>query len=234
MNENTSATAEEPTHVVAIDGPAAAGKSTAAKRAAARLHFAFLDTGAMYRAATWWCLHSGVNLDDEDAVARTVEAIPLRMEETPSGMRVVVDGRDITREIRTPEITRVIYKVDKNPRVRKHLVTLQRAFAQKQPTVAEGRDMGTVVFPKARCKIFLDATLEERTRRRAQQLREQGIAVDLDQLRREIEERDEHTRTRATAPLRPADDAVLLDTTNLTLDEVVDRIVALARERICV
>ena len=217
------------TYIIAIDGPAGAGKSTVARRVADRLGYAFLDTGAMYRAATWRALARGVDMDNPVATAESTRAMRLELNERENGLQVVVDGRDVTDAIRSPEVTRVIYKLDENPEVREHLVALQREFAARRPTVAEGRDMGTVVFPEARCKIFLDASLEERTHRRAAELRAKGVTVDMDALREEVRVRDEKTRTRAVAPLRRAEDATLVDSTDLTVDEVVDRIVRLAR-----
>ena len=217
------------TYIIAIDGPAGAGKSTVARRVADLLGYAFLDTGAMYRAATWRALARGVDMDDPAATAESSRAMRLELSERESGLQVVVDGQDVTDAIRSPEVTRVIYKLDENPEVREHLVALQREFAARRPMVAEGRDVGTVVFPEARCKIFLDASLEERTRRRTAELRAKGVAVDMDALREEVRVRDEKTRTRAVAPLRRAEDATLVDSTDLTLDEVVDRIVRLAR-----
>jgi cytidylate kinase len=216
-------------HVVAIDGPAGAGKSTVARRVAERLGYAFLDTGAMYRAATWRAITVGVDLDDPVAAAESTRAMRLELNDREGGLQVLVDGQDVSEAIRSPEVTRVTYKLDENPEVRAHLVMLQRAFAAKRPTVAEGRDMGTVVFPSAKCKIFLDASIEERTRRRAAELQAKGIAVDVDSLREEIRVRDEKARTRAVAPLRRAGDAILVDTTDLAIDEVVDKIVRLAR-----
>jgi CMP/dCMP kinase len=220
------------TQTVTIDGPAGAGKSTVARRVAKELGFAFLDTGAMYRAATWRAMEHGVDLDDPAAGAASTRAMKLELDETPVGMRVRVDGTDVTDAIRTPEVTRLIYKLDQNPEVREVLVDLQRAFAATRPTVAEGRDMGTVVFPASRCKVFLEASLDERARRRALELEARGAVVDHTALRAEIHERDEQSRNRAASPLRPADDAVHLDTTGLDIDEVVSRICAFARERL--
>jgi len=186
----------------------------------------------MYRAATWRALHLGVNLDDPAALESCAREMQLDMQETEEGLKVFVDGRDVTQEIRSPEVTRVIYKLDQNSGVRRHLVALQRQFAERGPTVAEGRDIGTVVFPKAQCKIYLDASLAARTERRAKELEARVEPVDREKLRAEIHERDEKSRNRADSPLRRADDAVLLDTTNLTPDEVVARIVQLAREKL--
>ena len=220
----------EATQIVAIDGPAGAGKSTTAKAVAHLLDFAFLDTGAMYRAATWWALDQGIDLDDPAAVAAHTAKLALEMEETDAGQIVRVNGIDVSAAIRTPEITRQIFKLDQNSQVRAQLVELQRRFGEQQPTVAEGRDIGTVVFPKARCKIFLDASLDTRTERRARQLQEKGLDVDLQQLREELNERDEQSRNRADSPLRQAEDAIRVDTTGLTFEEAVNAIVAVARK----
>jgi cytidylate kinase len=156
----------------------------------------------------------------------------LELRDEPDGLRVLVDGRDISAEIRTPEVTRQIYRLDQNAGVREPLVELQRAYAVGRPTVAEGRDMGTVVFPHAKCKIFLDASIDERARRRAEEMAAKSLDVDLDALRREIHERDEKSRNRKVSPLRQAEDAVLLDTTHRTLDQVVAAIVEMARQRL--
>ena len=220
----------EATQIVAIDGPAGAGKSTTAKHVARILGFAFLDTGAMYRSATWWALDQGVDLDDPEALAANTAKMTLEIEETDRGQVVRVNGVDVSDAIRTPAITNLIYKLDQNSSVRAQLVALQRRFGEQQPTVAEGRDIGTVVFPKAKCKIFLDASLDARTERRARQLQEKGSPVDLEKLRADLHERDEQSRNRADSPLRQADDAILLDTTMLTFEEAVDEIVALARK----
>ena len=220
----------EATQIVAIDGPAGAGKSTTAKHVARILGFAFLDTGAMYRSATWWALDQGVDLDDPEALAANTAKMTLEIEETDRGQVVRVNSVDVSDAIRTPAITNLIYKLDQNSSVRAQLVALQRRFGEQQPTVAEGRDIGTVVFPKAKCKIFLDASLDARTERRARQLQEKGSPVDLEKLRADLHERDEQSRNRADSPLRQADDAILLDTTMLTFEEAVDEIVALARK----
>ena len=220
---------EEITDVVAIDGPAGAGKSAVARRAAQRLGYAFLDTGAMYRAATWWAMDQRIDLGDPEALAEAVRRMPLEMCEQDGQPRVIVDGRDVTQAIRSPEVTRRIDKLAGLPGVRVHLVALQRAAGTRGPTVAEGRDIGTVVFPKAKCKIYMTATLDERARRRAADLEAQGRTVDLDALREEIRARDNESLTRRESPLRRAEDAILVDTTSMTLDQVIDRIVELAR-----
>ncbi|MCC6794336.1 MAG: (d)CMP kinase [Candidatus Hydrogenedentes bacterium] len=217
--------------ILAIDGPAGAGKSTVARRVAEMLGFAFLDTGAMYRAATWNAMHRGIDMDNGDALAEATRAMVLDMRESQQGQTVIVDGRDITQAIRTPDVTQRIAKLDHNAAVRAYLVELQRAFGARGRTVAEGRDMGTVVFPYARCKVYLDASLDERARRRAREYESKGIAFDADALSGDIRARDEKDMTRAIAPLRRADDAVLVDTSAMTSEEVIDTIVALARQR---
>lgn len=230
MRKTSDYGSDEITEVVAIDGPAGTGKSSVAKRVADALGYAYLDTGAMYRAATWWALHEKIDLDDCEAAAAVVARMALKMHAVDGCLKVLVGEEDVSAAIRSPEVTRVIYKLDQNAEVRAQLVAWQRAFGAEQPTVAEGRDMGTVVFPKAKCKVFLDASLDERTGRRARELRASGRSVDEAVLREEIAERDRKSRERKVSPLRRAEDAVLVDTTAMTLDEVVDRIVCLARE----
>lgn len=221
------------TCIVAIDGPAGAGKSSVAREVARRLGFRFMDTGAMYRAATWRAMRKNINPADKQGMVQSTRAMRLEMLETPEGLRVVVDGKDVTDAIRTPEMTRQIKFLDQIPDVREHLVELQRRFGESGPTVAEGRDIGTVVFPKAGCKIFLDASAECRAERRAAQLLEKGIPFDAEQLKQEIRDRDEASRKRKIAPLRQAEDAVLVDTTNLDYEQVVAKIESIAREKLC-
>lgn len=222
----------EATQILAIDGPAGAGKSSTAKQAARLLGFAFLDTGAMYRAATWHALQQGLDLDDPEAMAASTRGMDLDIQEHPGGQKVFVNGNDVTAAIRTPEITRLIYKLDQNPEVRRHLVALQQRFGERQPTVAEGRDIGTVVFPKSKCKIYMDAAIEERARRRALEMEQKGIAVDIAQLCADIAERDRQSMERKDSPLRRADDAVLLDTTRLNFDQSVAEVLRIAKERL--
>lgn len=218
--------------IVAIDGPAGAGKSSVARQVARELGFAFLDTGAMYRAATLRALQHGIPLDDKEALVVSTEVMALDMEEHPEGLRVFVDGVEVTDDIRTPEVTRSIFRLDQIPGVRRRLVALQREFGCRRPTVAEGRDIGTVVFPNARCKIYLDASLECRAKRRADELEERGVLVDYEALKREIAERDAQSMEREDSPLRRAEDAVLVDTSFMTLAEVTARLVQIARERL--
>jgi len=223
----------EAVQVVAIDGPAGTGKSSVARALAKKLGFRFLDTGAMYRAATWRAVHEAIDLNDPEALIQSTRDMDLALEEQDDAFRVFVDGHEVTDAIRTTEITKQIARLDQIPEVREHMVALQREYGEQGPTVAEGRDIGTVVFPKAGCKIFLDASPEVRVQRRAEQLRRKGVTVDVEALRLELAGRDAATRKRKLAPLRQADDAVLLDTSDMTFGEVVDRLSEIAKEKLC-
>lgn len=215
--------------VVAIDGPAASGKSTTARLAAQRLGFLYLDTGAMYRAVTWKAMEEGIHPDDAAGLAELVARIRLDLTEDPAGPRVLVDGRDVTDGIREPRISREVSRVSRVPAVRRAMVTAQRSLGERGAVVVEGRDIGTVVFPRAAVKIFLAASIEERARRRREELRRAGLDQDLDELREEIHRRDELDSGREDSPLRQADDAVRIDTTGLTVEEQVERVVAIVR-----
>lgn len=212
--------------VITLDGPAGSGKSTIAKRIAKRLGYAFLDTGAMYRSATWWALHCGVNLDDAEALVASTQSIPLKMEARATGLYVEVDGVDISKAIRTPEVTNAIKCLDGIAGVREKMVALQQEIAAQCPTVADGRDMGTVVFPQARCKFFIEASLEERAGRRVAEMKTQGLACDPEVVKRDMDARDEHDRTRSLSPLKPAPDAHIIDTSAMTLDEAEATVLA--------
>lgn len=206
--------------IVTIDGPAGAGKSAAAKQLAKRLGFDFLDTGAMYRAVALAAIRAGVDLNDETALAALVAGVRLEM---PPG-RVVLDGEDVSSLIRTSEVSEGASKVAVSAAVRTRLVELQRRIATGRDMVCEGRDQGTVVFPDAACKFFLIADPVERARRRQRQLAAAGTVVELDALVQEQQERDRRDAARDLAPMVPAADALVLDTTTLTLDEVVARL----------
>jgi CMP/dCMP kinase len=215
-----SVTPEGVYSVVTIDGPAGAGKSTAAKALANRLGFDFLDTGAMYRAVALAAIRAGVDLDDESSLAALVAGVRLEM---PPG-RVVLDGEDVTAHIRTPEVSTGASKVAVSAAVRTRLVELQRRIATGRNMVCEGRDQGTVVFPDAARKFFLVADPVERARRRQRQLASAGTVVELEELVRTQQERDRRDAARDLAPMVPAADALVLDTTTLTLDDVVARL----------
>lgn len=222
--------------VVVLDGPAGAGKSSAAKKLARRLGVRYLDTGAMYRAFTWRALEKKVDVQDVNVLVRTVDEgrleMPTRADDGSSdgAGRVVMDGKDITQAIRTPEVTQNIFRLSDVGPVRARLNEQMRAIARELGSfVAEGRDLGTVVFPKAEVKIYLDASSDVRARRR---LAELGKPLsELEQLRKDIEERDRKDMVRPVAPLKRAEDAVYVDTSSLELDAVVDRLEQVVRER---
>ena len=203
--------------VIAIDGPAGAGKGTVARRLAARLGYRLLDTGSMYRALAWSVARAGLQPDDTPALRRHVERVQIDLE----GDRVVVDGRDVTDDIRTQEIANLTSRLSMLAIVRDKLTPLQRRLASTGGVVLEGRDTGTVVCPEAEVKFYLDASLEERARRRQAELRTRGIDLEPEAARREIAARDAQDSSRALAPLRKAPDAVEVDTTGLSVDQVV-------------
>ena len=209
--------------VIAIDGPAGAGKSTVAKIVAEKLGYTYIDTGAMYRGVAWKTLRDDKDAPDE-AILRAVHDIDVRLACTESGTRVTVDGTDVTAEIRTPEVTHIVSRVAALGSVREKMVELQRAMAADGAVVMDGRDIGTNVLPNADVKIFLTASVEERARRRYDEMVAKGYAVDFDELKDEIASRDKQDSERAISPLRQAEDAVLLDSTALSIDEVVTRI----------
>jgi cytidylate kinase len=213
--------------IIAIDGPSGAGKGTIARAVARRLGFHHVDTGAMYRALAWKAVHEGLELSDEISVA----ALAGRAQFDVSDGRVSVDGHDIGRAIRTPEMDAAASIVARQPGVRRVLVERQRAFAERGGTVMEGRDIGTVIFPRANVKIYLDASPEERARRRATDPAHasgKGTAA-IQEVATALAERDRLDRTRATAPLAVAADAVVIDTTTLSIEEAVERVMEIVR-----
>jgi cytidylate kinase len=221
--------------IIAIDGPAGAGKSTAARTLAQRLKLPFLDTGAIYRAVALQATEKGLALDDEPRVAEVAIGLPLRfVPDGAAGNRVYLGERDVSKDIRTPEMSQGASKVSALKAVRAALLGLQRRLATETGVVAEGRDVGTVVFPGATAKFFLTASVDERARRRQRDLEKAGAAAearDLDVVRREIVERDARDAGRDVAPLKQADDAVLIDTSNLTLEEVVSKMENVVHDR---
>jgi len=209
--------------VVAIDGPAGAGKSTVAKRLAVRLGFSYLDTGAMYRSITLKAMRQGVALDNEDALAHMAKNTRLDLRGNPqSGLKVFLDGEDVSEEIRTPEVTNQTFYIARAPKVRAVMVELQRAIGSGTDVVIEGRDIGTVVFPKARFKFYLDASVEERAQRRFKEFRDKGKEISLEQVIDDVRKRDETDFNRSVGPLRKAEDAVVIDSTRMSIDEVVE------------
>jgi cytidylate kinase len=213
--------------IVTIDGPAGSGKSSAARVLARRLGFEFLDTGAMYRAVTLAAARARIDLRDPERLAPLLDGLRLEM---PPG-RVLLGGEDVTAAIRTAAITAAVRAAADNPVVRRRLGAMQRALAAGRDFVTEGRDQGTVVFPDAACKFFLTADPEERARRRQAEMAGRGERLPLDEVLRAQDARDRQDAARDIAPMRPADDAVELDTTGLTLDEVVERMEAEVRRR---
>ena len=210
--------------IVAIDGPAGAGKSTVAKRLAKELGYTYMDTGAMYRAFALKAARDGIDLENEDALRAALAATNIELHEDAGGPRVVLDGRDVAGEIRTPELSQSASKVSALKPVRERMVELQRAMGARGGIVAEGRDIGTVVFPGAEVKVFLTAGSDERARRRFAELKGNGKGVTLEETVAEMEERDRRDREREYAPLRQADDAIAIDSTGMTVDEVLERI----------
>jgi len=214
--------------IVAVDGPAGAGKSSASRALAHRLGFAHVDTGAMYRSVGVLAKERGIALDDDAALAHLVEGLRF---EFAGEDRVRVDGRDLSSAIRAAEAGELASRVSTRPVIRERLVALQRALGTPGGLVMEGRDIGTVVFPDATVKFYLTAEPAERARRRATELRAAGGVVDEAALARELAARDQRDSGRAHSPLRPAPDAVVLDTTRLALDAVVDAMERIARAR---
>jgi cytidylate kinase len=219
--------------IIAIDGPAGAGKSTLASRLASRFGLLNLETGAMYRAFALKALETGAAIDSAPALTALTHATAIRLEPGRAGNRVFLDGREVTERIRQQDVTEAASRVSIHPPIRHWMVGMQRLLGAKGGVVMEGRDIGTEVFPGADIKIFLDASPEKRGERRYEQLAPSKQA-EPDAVLREIRERDERDRTRVQSPLRPAADAVVIDSTSLSLDEVVARAEAVVTERLAV
>ncbi len=216
--------------LIAIDGPAGAGKSTVARKVAGILGYNYVDTGAMYRAVTLVALTSNVSVQDTGALARLAEELDVRFDRGVNQETLVfANGRDVTREIRSPEVSRCVSLVAQVPEVRRHLTDKQRSLAASGHVVMDGRDIGTVVIPEAEMKLFLTATVEERARRRFLETLDQGYNISLQDHISEIENRDILDASREIAPLVPAPDAVVIDTTGKDPDQVVELILSLVR-----
>lgn len=215
--------------VIAIDGPAGAGKSTVARNLARRLGLDYVDSGATYRAAALCVLERGISLADERGVVEAIALATIQFTSDGTDSRVLLNGQDVTARIRTPEVTAAAAAVSRLPAVREKLVALQRALARERGVVMEGRDIGTVVFPDSPLKIFLKAEPAERARRRLRQERDEGRDTSLEETALEIRRRDQSDAERKISPLVAAPDAHEIDSTHLTADQVVDQIVELAR-----
>jgi len=208
--------------VIAIDGPAASGKSTTAKLVAKRLGYNYIDTGAMYRAMTLKVLEEKIPIDDEERISRLAENTRIEIKHENDHLKVFLDNKDVTGDIRLPEVTNASSAVSSYAKVRELMVREQQRMGMNGGVVVEGRDIGTVVFPNADLKIFMIASPEVRAERRRKELSEKGVIISIDQLVREINERDRKDSQRNLSPLKRADDAVILDTSNMTIDEQVN------------
>lgn len=214
--------------IITIDGPAASGKSTVSRRVSDVLGFLHLDTGSMYRALTWKALKDHVDLKDSRKLVRLAKGADISFKPQKNGSKVLIilDGKDITDEIRKPEVSQNVSTVSSYPMVRKEMVKKQRQIAKGKNVVAEGRDCGTIVFPQAEIKIYLEATVGERAIRRSKELKEKGLSIDLNKLKRDIILRDNKDSSRKTSPLMKAPDARVIDTTMMTIEEVVREIIS--------
>jgi cytidylate kinase len=218
--------------VVTIDGPAAAGKSTTAREVARRLGWLYLDSGALYRALAVHVLRRGISPEDLQAVRRLVGETDLDIFAADEGARVLVDGEDVTERIRDPEVTDAASKLAEQPAVRERIAEIQRRVAASRSVVAEGRDTGTVVFPGAAVKIYLDASPSERAGRRWRELVARGVETDRAEVEADVERRDRRDRERRLAPLAAAPDSVIVDTTSLSADEQVEKVLGVIRARL--
>jgi len=212
--------------VIAIDGPAGSGKSTVSKLIAKKLGLLYIDTGAMYRALTLKAMRDGFDLEDESSLTRLAGSTNIDLKEAGGKLNVFLDGEEVSGFIRTQELTNNVKYIARVPGVRKEMVRLQRAIGERSGAVLEGRDIGTVVFPDADYKFYLDADVAERTRRRHKELVEFGQKVDLEAMKKDVVARDESDMKRLFGALKVADDAVVVDTTNLTIDQVVEQLLS--------
>ena len=212
--------------IIAIDGPAGAGKSTIAKIVARELHYLYIDTGAMYRAVTWKALHTHTNMQDPDAVLAMTQTteIALKRDRKHSVLKVFVDGEEVTGKIRTEKVSRNSNRIASNKGVRKILRDMQRKMGRRGGVVMEGRDIGTAVFPHAHVKFYLDASPVERAERRYRELKARGKRVNLDRIAHALAQRDYKDKNRGISPLKQAKDAVVIDSTHMSLEEVARRI----------
>jgi len=218
--------------IIAIDGPSASGKSTTAKLLAQKLGYVYLDTGAMYRACGLQAVREGIKADDEKAITAMMDRIKLEISYTASGNVVSLNGENVSEQIRTPEMSSMASAVSAIGSVRKKMVELQRKLGAEGGVVLDGRDIGTVVFPEAACKFFLVASIRERAKRRYLELQAKGIAATLDDVAADLEARDKADSSRSLAPLKPAQDAILIDTSDLSIEQQVNELYALVMKKL--
>lgn len=217
---------------IAIDGPSGAGKSTISRKAAEKFGFIYVDTGAIYRTIGLATKIRGVSLDDTAAVVALLPTLEIELKYNDAGeQHMYLDGNDVSRDIRLPEVSMLASKVSAIPAVREFLIDMQRGMAEKYDVIMDGRDIGTVILPNADLKIFLTADVRDRARRRYEELRAKGMEKPFDEVLAEMEKRDEQDTQRAAAPLKAADDAVLLDTSGNTLEESIDEVCRLISEK---
>ena len=220
-------------HAVAIDGPSGAGKSTLARRVARELHFLYVDTGAIYRSIGWYVLQRGAALDNAELVAALLPDLNVEVRYGEDGLQhMVVNGQDVTDEIRSPEVSAAASQVAAIPAVRAYLLDMQRNLARTHNVIMDGRDIGTVVLPEADCAVFFTASDEARAARRCRELAQRGTPVAYEEVLSDMRRRDEKDRTRAAAPLRQAEDAVVLDTSELDFEDSAQALLRLIRESI--
>ena len=217
---------------IAIDGPASSGKSTVAKKVAKDLNLIYVDTGAMYRTLTYAALKNNVNIKDEEALLNLLSQTSITFERTEDGQRVFANEEEVTTDIRQNNVTNTVSVVSTHPKVREEMVSRQQKMAANNGVIMDGRDIGTVVLPQSDLKIFLVASVRERAERRHKENQQKGIFTDLEQLKRDIADRDYKDSTRDTSPLKQAHDAIRIDTTKLTIDEVVETIKDLINTRL--
>lgn len=216
---------------IAIDGPAGAGKSTIAKKVSANLGFVYVDTGAMYRAMAVYFLDNGIDTDNEEKVGKACKDVRIVIEYKDGAQQVILNGDNITGRLRTEKVGNTASKTAVYPEVRKKLVELQKELARTTDVVMDGRDIGTCVLPDAICKIYLTASVETRALRRLNELQEKGVAADLEVIKKDIADRDYRDMNRNVSPLKQADDAVLVDSSDMGIEEVTEKIISIFKEK---
>ncbi|MBQ4232900.1 MAG: (d)CMP kinase [Lachnospiraceae bacterium] len=216
---------------IAIDGPAGAGKSTIAKEIAKKINFVYVDTGAMFRSMALYLLNNNIDPENEELVSKSCPDMDITITYVDGEQQVILNGENVSGKIRTEEVGKTASTIAKYGAVRTKLLELQRALASKEQVIMDGRDIGTAVLPNAELKVYLTASSDERARRRVKQLEENGMAADFEEIKADIIKRDEQDMNREIAPLKQADDAILVDSSDMSVEEVIDHIVSLYQER---